>query len=326
MPDLLTHVWFSEKVAESLREEIGEKLRSPIFAHGAAGPDVWFSCGFYGTKDKAIAPRGGYMHENRSGEFLTALLEQTKTAENRDGMFAYLAGYLCHYALDQIAHPYIITHTGNYDGTEETRRYRGSHMRLERAIDCYIIRRKYHSTPSRFHLAGHAVPLRRFPRDMKADLDAVYARVFGWEDTWAALNRALRDQRLLYTLVNDPTGLLGRATRLFDNGVSTYDYTLMSYHGRDLDGEKIDYLNLRHTPWHHYADPAIESRESFPELVEKARVLVSEWIGMAYNIVYRGKGTAEEFSAAIGSVSYTSDFPCEDERNFRPFRYEPLFS
>jgi len=326
MPDLLTHVWFSEKVAAALPEETAGRLVSPLYVHGAAGPDVWFSCGFYGTKDKANAPRGNYMHEHLSGEFLTALLKQTKTAKNRDGMFSYLAGYLCHYALDQIAHPYIIAHTGNYDGTEETRAYRGNHMRLERAIDCYIIRRKYHSTPSRFDLAGHAVPLRRFPRDMKKDIDLVYRRVYGWEDTWEALNRALRDQRLLYRLVNDPTGLLGQATKLFDNGVSTYDYTLMSYHGRDLDGEKIDYLNLRHTPWRHYADPSLESSESFPELVEKARKKAAVWIGMAYEHAYRDKGTAEEFSAAIGSVSYTSGFPCFDERNFQPFQYEPIFS
>lgn len=325
MPDLMTHVWFSRQVAKSLPEEIASLLEPDLLGHGAAGPDVWFTCGFYGTPAKAMASRGGQMHENKTGAFLTALAERCRRSPEGRRLFSYLAGYLCHYALDRTAHPYIVSRTGNYTGAPETLPYRGNHMRLERGIDAYIIRRKYHCDPARFPLGKMAVPLTRFPRSMEKDLDAVYDQVYGWKNTWAALNRALRDQRLFYTLLQDPVGLIAFITKKADNGVAGYDYSLMSYHGRDLDSTEVDYLNLGHRPWRHYADPSIVHTESFPELVEEARRLAAEYITVIYNYVYRFQGTPSDVFRLLGNVSYTSGFECSDERNFGKFTFDPIF-
>ena len=73
MPDLVTHIWFCQQVAAELPGDIREKTGHDLFPYAAAGPDVWFPCGFYGTRDKVLAPRGGHMHENETGAFLTAL-------------------------------------------------------------------------------------------------------------------------------------------------------------------------------------------------------------------------------------------------------------
>ena len=179
MPDLVTHIWFSERVAAVLPPEIRTKTEHLLFPYTAVGPDVWFPLGFYGTKDKPLAARGGHMHENETGAFLTALTERCRSSEARDLLFAYLAGYICHYTLDRTCHPYIVYRTGDYLGTPETLRYRGNHTRLERAIDVWIIREKYGSDPRRFNLNRRCLPLRRLPEELREDITAVYDAVYG---------------------------------------------------------------------------------------------------------------------------------------------------
>ncbi len=325
MPDLVTHVWFAAEAVASLPPEIRERVDDRLCAYASAGPDVWFPCGFYGGPDKALAPRGGYMHENDTGAFLTALVRRCRESEATDGLFSYLSGYLCHYCLDTAAHPYIIYRTGNYDQTPETLRYRGNHTRLERAIDVHVIREKYGSDTRRFHLVRRCLPLKKLPESLKEDLDQVYRQIYGWEEVWAALNRAIRDHRLLYWLLRDTTGVLNRLTPLFDNGVSVYDYRYFSYQGRDLDGSGVDYLNLRHTPWRNFADPSLVSSESFPDLVERARGEAVELISIIYNYVYQKAGDLPVIARRIGNASYTSGLDCRDGRNRAPGVFDPLF-
>ena len=223
MPDLVTHVWFAGEVLAALPPEIREKARGDLCVYASAGPDVWFPCGFYGGPDKALAPRGGYMHENETGAFLTALAARCRESMARDELFSYLSGYICHYSLDTAAHPYIVYRTGNYEQTPETLRYRGNHTRLERAIDAAVIRDKYHTTTRRYDLVRRALPLKRLPESLRDDIDEVYREVYGWEDVWAALNRAIRDHRLLYWLLRDTTGILDRVTKWTDDGKSVYE-------------------------------------------------------------------------------------------------------
>ncbi len=325
MPDLVTHVWFAAEVAASLPPEIRNRLDARLCAYTSAGPDVWFPCGFYGGPDKALAPRGGYMHENDTGAFLTGLVRRCRESGARDALFSYLSGYLCHYCLDTAAHPYIVYRTGNYEQTPETLRFRGNHTRLERAIDVHIIREKYRSGTRRFNLVRRCLPLGKLPECLKEDIDELYREVYGWEDVWAALNRAIRDHRLLYWLLRDTTGLLNRLTPFFDNGVSVYDYRYFSYQGRDLDGSGIDYLNLRHTPWRNFADASLVSAESFPELTDRAAAKAKELISAAYDYVYRGSGDLDEISQRIGNASYTSGLDCRDPRNRAPGVFDPLF-
>ena len=325
MPDLVAHIWFSERVAAALPPEVRAKTRHLLYPYAAAGPDVWFPLGSYGTKDKPLAKRGGHMHENETGAFLTALIERCRISAARDLLFAYLAGYICHYAMDRTCHPYIVYRTGDYLGTPETLRYRGNHTRLERAIDVWIIREKYGSDPRRFNLNRRCLPLRRLPEALREDITTVYDKIYGWPDAFDALNRAIRDHHLLYWLVRDTTGVLNQLTKLTDNGVSGYDYRYFSYQGRDIDGKKLDYLNLSHAPWKNFADPALVSTESFPELADRAEADAVDIIQKIYNYVYLKQGTLTEFSARIGNASYTSGLDCRDEKNFGEKTYDPLF-
>ena len=325
MPDMVTHIYFGEQVLSSLPETISQHIEPKLFSHTALGPDIWFFIGFYGANVRSLSPRGVYMHENRTGEFLTALAKRTGRAADREGMFSYLTGYLCHYALDCTAHPYIIYRTGNYKETPETLRYRGNHTRLERAIDCWVIREKYGCRVRDFSLTDRSLPLKRLPESIREDLDAVYREVFGWDSVWASLNRSIQDQRMFYRLVQDPSGLLDRIANLADNGTSKTPVNVYSYHGRELDRQVVDFLNEKHTPWCNFADASLQSTESFPDLLDRAGELARQYLRAAYRYVYEGSVSSAELSALIGNRSYTSGLDCRDMSNRAPFVFDPLF-
>lgn len=323
MPDLVTHYYFGEQVLASLPEHLNQAIQKDIFFHTTPGPDVWFPMGFYGGKNKAKCKRGGYMHKNHTGAFLTALAREAQSQEDKDALFSYLTGFLCHYALDTVAHPYILYSTGEYNDSPDTISYRGNHTRLERAIDCWIIRSKYGLIPGRFSITNRMLALKRLPDSLREPLNRVYGEVYGWENAWEDLNTATADHRFFYRVMRDPVHLVNFFTGLFDNGTSHLDYRLLSYRNRDLDPETIDFLNLRHRQWRHPYDPARTSTASFPELMELARQKALQLIDIIYDYVYH----KEEYDlpSLIGNESYSTGLDCLDPRNHHPSIFDPLF-
>ena len=81
--------------------------------------------------------RGRMMHTTRPGAFLMALLRRVRPSTCPGEMFSYLAGFLCHYALDSSTHPYIIWFT-----TKE-QVFPRSHMSLEHALDAVEMKLAY---------------------------------------------------------------------------------------------------------------------------------------------------------------------------------------
>ncbi len=317
MPDIITHYRFADAVYRTLPETLQKKLQRDIYDHTAAGPDVWFSYRFWNGKCKqGKDKRGGQMHREKTGEFLTALARQGKAGNAPKEMLSYLAGYLCHYALDQTAHPYIFYRTGSYEGTEQTKQYRGNHTLLERAID-HIYRKQWGVSMASAPITGKILRLRKIPDAMRADLDAVYREVYGWEGTSQDLDIAAADQRRFYFLAQDTTGLLNRVLHWVDNGTSRQELFSLSYSGRDQTG--VDILNESHTVWKHPRDPEIQSDESFSELFEKAVQRAVVWI-LATDAYFAHNAPMPDFE----SNSYETGLCWQDARNERAPICDPL--
>ena len=100
MPDIVQHHAFGTEVREALAPEIRKYLAEQPYIFALYGPDPWFMY----RPVKPRQGRGRRMHTTRTGEFLRALALQAKTGTAPRETFSYLAGFLCHYALDSVAH------------------------------------------------------------------------------------------------------------------------------------------------------------------------------------------------------------------------------
>ncbi len=320
MPDLVTHFYFAETVLAALPAQTAARIDPKLHGFTSAGPDVWFSIGFTGGRYKPLAGRGGLMHRESTGDYLMALADEARRGADKDALFSYLTGFLCHYCLDSRCHPYIMTVTGSYDGSDATLRYRGAHTRLERAIDSYVIRERYGYTPWRFPFLRRVLRLRALPETLRTGLDAAHERVFGWTGCFDALQRCVRDQRRFYALMKDPCGLLTALARRLDNGHGEYDLPGLTYYRKELAG--LDFLNEQHRPWRHFRDPSIVSDASFFDLFELAKADCLTMIEACRTYVYDGGGSP---AGVIGDRSYESGFDWRDPRNEAAPQYEPIF-
>lgn len=319
MPDSVTHACFGREVLERLPEQIQRHLIPEILDRAVQGPDPWSTIGFYGGSKKQYASRSSVMHREKTGQFLCALARETAQAPS-DALFTVLSGFLCHYCLDRLAHPYIICRAGEYDGTPETYHLRGGHVRLERAIDSLMIRSRFGCKPWHFSIPRRIFTLKRYPESLREPLDRVFFRVYGWENTFDLLNRAMEDERRFYGLMGDPLGAVHYLLRLVSGGKT--NYCLYSYYRRDVDGTKIDYLNENHSLWHHPLDPDLISRESFFDLYQRAMEDALEMIRESWEAVYRGKPV--DLQLLYGNSSYSTGLNWDDPRNENKMTYQPL--
>ncbi len=322
MPDIVTHYQFSREVLAALPAESRALVDEPLLAYAALGPDPWYSLHFYGGKKKPLTARGGIMQTQHTGAFLRALVGELFAAAEPQALFSYLAGFLCHYCLDKHCHPYILCKCGDYnEALPETLPYRGRHARLERAIDCFIIRRHFAQTPWHFPISKTVLRLKQLPESLRGALDRAHEAVYGWPAVFDDLNRCLRDQKIFYWLMQDRFGLMTKLTPLVDNGKTHLDYRTLPYFHKDLDSAVCDYLNEKKTLWHHPCDQSLASNESFFELYDKARAEAVSLLGQVLAAL-RGEPLAPD---ALGNASYETGFDCLDPRNRAPRRYELLF-
>ena len=298
MPDVVIHAEFGREVRQALPDAVRSVLEDAPWTFALFGPDVWFMYQPWKRREG----RGRRMHTTRPGTFLMALADRAASLSSPDALFSYLAGFLCHYALDSTTHPYII-HV-----TADLHVFPRSHMSLEHALDAAVMRR------DGFWGAKHPVTDHYFsrvllPENMRADLDAVYASVYGWQNCWADMNRSCLRYRRCFRIMENPRGFAARLTRLTKKPVlKSLMYSESFFHNRDPENEE-------HRTWLHPFDPTLSSSESFPELREKARRFAVEMITAAYRYLQYGEGNEESLAALIGDRSYLSGLPADDPRN-----------
>lgn len=315
MPDSVTHYWFGRQILAALDDTVRGCIHEGIYERALQGPDPWSTSGFYGGSGKRYAGRSSVMHKEKTGQYLLAL---TDAAKEQELMFSVLAGNLCHYCLDRRMHPYIICKGGAYDGTPATYHLRSGHVRLERAIDSYVIRRCYGKKPWRFSIPKEILKLKQYPENLRVPLDKVLLRVYGWENGFSAWNRSLRDEAAFYGLMQDPVGIVRFLLRPVSRGRT--DYSAYSYYRRDIRG--VDYMNDSRKPWRHPFDPAVISTDSVADLMAQAQKDAVEMICAAWQVVYEGQALPLE--QYYGNSNYSTGFDCEDPRNRQTPISEPL--
>lgn len=134
MPSNTTHLEFSKAVYNTLNS--GKQLvitNDHMFYLGSQGPDILFFYNF-GISINRISKIGSMMHSKKIYEAVKYMHDHIN---GDDDLLSYYYGYLCHYALDSVAHP-LVYHRSRYSKlVNETEM--GTHFRIEAFIDRYIL-------------------------------------------------------------------------------------------------------------------------------------------------------------------------------------------
>lgn len=274
MPGFITHYLWGLETYHSLAPDAYKHnlyQNKAAFSLGLQGPDLFFY-----FLPSYLLPRknlGSLAHTKASGAFFKALMESAESfSSDADYKIAaaYLTGFLGHYTLDTICHPYVYART-HYHGRENA--YFSRHSYLEMDIDRSLLYVKLGKNPSDFY---HENTIRLTPRQTRVIAEMLhhaYAKTFPrLHVTYAAIYASLYVMPFTLYLMHDNTGQKKAAVRLLEKhtlGYPLFSPLILS----DCLAFRTDPFNLRHARWTNPWDSTLVSHESFFELYEKAMEL-----------------------------------------------------
>lgn len=209
MPAFYAHHRFGDTVIQALsnpQRDVAVSFRTQ-FDIGLQGPDLFFFYRPYISGGR-VAKYGHHLHEISAMPFFEHGLHIVEKAGLDSMEYAYLLGFICHFALDSRCHGYI---------NEMVKKIGVSHLEIEEEFEKYLLR-KDGKNPISFPLADLV------PQDMAT---AETAAAFYENITPVIAKQALSDLRAVKKLLTAPG-------KLKQGAVNTA--LRMTFHYRQLKG------------------------------------------------------------------------------------------
>lgn len=213
MADFLTHIILADAVLdriESRRILEGVTQKRSLYHLGAQGPDPLFFCYcFPGSGKGHLKGFGSVMHRAKTGAFLQngfARLQNVSYDQDWIDLAVYLCGFICHFTLDRMIHPYVYWATNQWiwgvDGTPQ----KVTHQQVEMAFDV-IYWKEIKDVPA------YKVNTRKltdigscWPKGVSSFLTEAFYDLYGIEVGQNGINKILVDFYRGHDLLYDPKG------------------------------------------------------------------------------------------------------------------------
>jgi hypothetical protein len=284
MPALLTHNFFGTDVwayvakrCPGLSATEGSSAAWELqraFLLGNQGPDPFF----YALRTPHLMTNkkfGSLMHHEGVSETIEAFRRIALSRQDFEGslLLAYLLGFVCHFTLDSVAHPFV--YAQQYAvcdaGVKGLDRRDGStvHGQIESDLDMMLLYRRRGVSIREYNYTRAVLKAKDSTlRLLDAAYQALAHEVYAVDLTASAFSRAVRDMRLTIAVLYSPRGikrqLIGRVERLF----SRHSFAQAMSPRADV-GETCDFDNHERNEW---VNPFTSecSHESFDELCARA--------------------------------------------------------
>lgn len=274
MPGFVTHYLFGTAAISDTSSRDAKKIVQKhyrTYGLGLQGPDIFFYDlpVFLFHKENP----GSVAHNNKTYDFLQALFRSLRLfskQQEREIALTYCMGFLGHYTLDTVCHPYIYDKT-RYDETDQT--YFGRHVYLETDIDTELLARCKHLRPSEFH-PERTIRLNRRERCVAAKcLHHAYRSVFPELNlSYAMIYTATLLMPFGVWFLHDPYGKKKAIGRMIERRVPGYPFVTPMIPSDRLRFT-IDPLNRTHKKWHNPWNRQQTSNDSFDDLFELAKTI-----------------------------------------------------
>ena len=264
MPACLTHRQFIFDVMKRLPQP-GADLCA--YAWGAQGPDFLF-CHRYlqaaARKElRSLQEYGSALHRTQPSLTLSAMREFLRRHE--DGAYrSYVMGFLCHYALDSAAHPYVNARARQLAEERPWENASTMHCEIEAALDAIVLRWRSGKLPSEVKLTECFPKNEGVQRKIACLYREVLFTVYGTDVGEAELYQATKDARFIFAACTDRTGLKRQVFQRLERGKPGY---VTSHLVPMTEDPEPDFANDGHAAWEWEGRT---SERSFYELYEEA--------------------------------------------------------
>ena len=269
MPNIIAHCWcgevaYTKSDTETVRNAI--KKYHGVFMLGCQGPDPFYlyhRLPWQSKKDfKAVLHYGDILHKTHINDTIRMLLEEAKESRNELDI-AYVMGFMCHWSLDAVAHPYIFYET---DSLKED--IGNAHQLFETILDKGVL--MINNIDIRDF---QTYKLLQHPSDTAERVWNLYKPIFkeldGIDLPLEHVEESIKDFHNIQKLFYDPTGKKHKWVSLLENacgqkGMATGMMVPLEY---DYD---MDPMNFNKREWLHPCDREVKSSDTFEDMLKFA--------------------------------------------------------
>ncbi|MBO5182826.1 MAG: zinc dependent phospholipase C family protein [Bacilli bacterium] len=321
MAGTITHAYFASDVYNKLDESIKKNLSNykENLKTYSQGHDIFF----FITNFNKTRKIGNYMHKHNTRDFFKNMITYIydNDLQNNYEIISFLYGYICHYSLDSIVHPYITYKSGIFNKKrKETYKYNTKHSNMENYIDAYMINKREGILPNKFKIHKFCFNT-KVSKILCKMVNHVYKKTYGFNNMSLYLKQGIFNMRISYRLLRyDPFRLKLKFYKLIDKITSDKTSKLfpISY-AYDLDNDEY-YLNLNKKTWCHprYKDETYNY--SFLELYDIATFNALKIINNVNKILYKNDDI-NNLDNIFLNTSFSSGKDCNDKAKNRYFEF-----
>lgn len=277
---------------------------------GLLGPDIFF---YYATE--VISARkniGSLMHTTKTDAFLKNMINYVDLHKGRakEIGISYLCGFLSHYVVDCICHPYVYWMT---DYLHKEINYLEKHFRFESDMDITLLDMYKHTTPYKF-MKNSTFYLNEAETAVVCDM-LYYAIRSTYHDSritrpgiQMAIYSLYKEQRMIRLASEKANRVVSNISKALGN-----QRYLASFIPSPSEMRFEDPLNLKHKKWHNPWDVTKSSTDSVPEMLGKADRRFSLMMFLLDNYLSPDMNKVAAYRslmAFIGCKSYHSGLNC----------------
>ena len=323
MPDIITHYVFGLDTAHNLKNTSLYPIlkdNKDLFFIGLQGPDPIYYHHFRQKDSKtSIASK---MHTEKTGDFLISALCHLKKYDSNSKAFneclSYLCGFICHYILDSMAHPYVFYLGGRYlEGVPETNKYLGLHRKIELAIDSILCEERFSIKSSQFKVHKTILKRMEIPESITTMFDDALFLSYGINGGGALFKEAYHDFRHYFKLTYDRFGTKKAFSAFIapalPKSVAPFVHSFSYF---NCLSPTFDYMNRSKHVWLHPVTGNVYTF-SFYDLLRNATKKSTSLLQATYDFVC-SEMSAEDFRKLLPNISYLTGLPTEDTR---PMKY-----
>ncbi len=311
MPSLVTHCLAAHKmIPTNCYVEACISKNMYAFNIGSSGPDLFYFYHAFPWSNKEGKDRiyalGEVFHNTKANDHFKCAMEYAKNSKD-ETIVAYMAGWLCHYALDRNCHPYIFHKTGDDSY---------AHRRMEADIDCAMLA-KLLNTSIKNYKPYEIINNDEHTRHAIFQIyEHVLKEVYGITLEEHIVHESIKDMRFSYRLLHDPNNIKRSLIKKIESVPYQFTGTMIP----STVNTNEDILNLEHSEWCNPCDNTIKSNEDFLQLFDKG-VQDGLLLLTLFNNYVNGNLSIDVILKQINNVDYCTGLPFHPAMKF----YNPIY-
>ena len=323
MPASVTHAYFASDIYDILPAKIKNYLSVSRLRMFGQSTDSFIFYRLFSLKNShSLRKFQKLFHTTKSREFFLTLITYMKDnhLEKDIDTCSFLCGFICHYVLDSMVHPFIFYKTGEFDKKRpETYKYNNLHLFMETYLDNYLIWDREKRNPYTFPIHQFCFDLKPFSVGLNKTINYSFNQTFHISNMSSKYYESLKDMKFSFRVFRQDAYGIKKFVYKFVDSFTTkrcFRFEAISYHYPR--NTHFDFLNFKHHLWRNPTTYSITSRDSFYDLYAKSLKVAKKMIEDTFSYLNGGK---IDLNTVYQNLSYVTGLDCDLKKELKYFEF-----